>query len=157
MTKLRTPTSFENALFQLLGALTIEVAAEVTGRSVSYLREAADEDKPQQLTLRDAYRLDVAHRAAGLGGVPIYEAYGRQLDCDEAARFATASTLGQHLRALLREGADAHLALADAATPGADRGDRLHAVRELEELDREVTRALAAARSAAGLAGQPPP
>ena len=68
MTKQREAVTVENTLYRVLGTLTIERAAEVTGRAESYLRALSDPDKRDRLTIEDAIKLDLEYRAGGREG-----------------------------------------------------------------------------------------
>lgn len=50
--------TIENTLYRVLGEITIERAAEVTGRSLNYLRSLTDPNKRERLTIEDSRMLD---------------------------------------------------------------------------------------------------
>lgn len=134
MTKLRSAFTVENALFRVLGAITIERAAEVTGRDTHYLRSMSDPDSRYRLSVDDAIKLDLEYRStANCEGMPIYEAYGRLLELAAAERFSDAEKIRSAAADVIREGGEAHVALVCAAAPNATPEARRHAAREVEE------------------------
>ena len=149
MTKLREPVSIENALLLTLGRLTIERAAEVTGRQPHYLRAASDPDKPDQLlSVRDMELLDLASHADFGDGFPLYEALGRRLESSAAERFADQAAIGRACMAVAKETGDATAAMIAASLPGASIPELETALRELEEADASTDGAIAVVRSA---------
>jgi len=72
MTKERTPLSIENTLRVVLGELEVERAAELTGRSTGYLNSLTDEDKREQLNVRDLEMLDLEHHSRFGRGFPLF-------------------------------------------------------------------------------------
>lgn len=137
MTKRRPPVSIERALFKVLGELGIDRAAEVTGREPDYLRSMSDPDTRYQLSVADALKLDLAHRAErqepGVAVYPIYEAYGLLLDTEGGARFADAEAIHRQAAAVAKEGGEATAALIRASLPSATPADDQAALRQLEE------------------------
>lgn len=156
MTKLREPVSMENALYLVLGSITIERAAEVTGREPHYLRAAADPDKDQQLTARDLELLDLEAHAQHGRGFPLYEALGRRLDCARADRFVDEAAIARSLIELLRENGEATAAMAAVTLPSNNSIEALTtALRELEQSDAATGAAIAIVRQALAHARQP--
>ena len=143
MTKLRPPLSIENALMKVLGSITIEVAANVTGRKEHYLRDLTDPDKRAQLTVIDAIKLDLAHRLAGQPGAPLYETIGLILRSTDAEIFSDAVQLGNVAVRVIREGGEAHAALCAASRPGASLAQLQDTLREIEESIGEHAKAVA--------------
>jgi hypothetical protein len=133
MTKPRPPVSIENTLLRVLGEITIERAAEVTGRAESYLRALSDHDKREFITARDIELLDLEHNAQRGEGFPIYEALGRRLQTARAERFTDAAANGRNAIALARESGEAIAALMAAVIDAGDPKLLEHALRELED------------------------
>jgi len=117
MSKRRAPLTIENVLLKVLGDLTPERCARTTEREASYLRDASDPDKAQQLTVRDMIKLDIEHLGYN-GRAPFAEIY------------TDAVAIGDVLAEVLREDSDAHLALLRASRPDATDQDLIDAVRE---------------------------
>ena len=148
MTKARPPLSIENALHKVIGELSIEYAAEVTGRQAHYLRALTDPDKErEQLTVRDMIKLDLAHREAGLVGAPLFETVARILKAADAEIFSDAHQLAKIAARVIREGGDAHVALFSASRPGVTDKQLQSTLRELEESHAETATAIAAVSS----------
>lgn len=146
MTKVREPVTMENTLFRVLGKLTIERAAEVTGRSESYLRALTDPDKREQLTVRDLSALDLECAAAGDASNPLYTTLGLLMDADRAERFADAAAIGRHAVDTAREGSEAVVALFEAALDPGNQPKLDRALRESEDIVRTATGAVATLR-----------
>lgn len=125
--------TIENTLFKILGKITIEKAAAITGREAGYLRSLSDPDSRYRLSVDDAVVLDIEYRAQGGLTFPLYETYGQLLEQANAERFSDAAAL--HLQAVevIREGGQAHAALVTASLPGATDADKRTAAKELEE------------------------
>lgn len=146
MTKLREPVTIENTLYRVLGELTIERAAEATGRAVSYLRALTDPDKREQLTVRDLELLDLAcHEKLGQG-FPLFEALGRRLETARADRFAGAACIGRHAVEVAKENGEAVAALLEAALSAGDPRLLEEALRQSEDVHRVVTATIATIR-----------
>lgn len=157
MTKLRPPLTVEDAINRVIGDMTIDAAAAATGRSPHYLRALSDPDKREQLTVVDLIKLDTAHSEAGGAGAPLYETVGRILKATTATYFSDASAIAAILPEVLREDADAHIALAAAMLPGASDRQLLDTLRELEESHIKTGEALVIVRGAiANRATKPP-
>ena len=141
MTKARPPLTIENALFQVVGKIGIERAAEVTKRSADYIRSLSDPDNRYRLTVEDAIALDLEHQAQGGQGAPIYETFGRLLDVAAAGRFSHLYTLAHCAISIVKEAGEAGSAVFAAAMPGADAKARALALKELEDLAQACTTA----------------
>lgn len=134
MTKRRAPVSIENTLYRVLGELGIERAAEVTGRSESHLRALTDPDKRERLTVEDGIKLDLACAAAGDDTRPIYTTIGLLLKDANANRHACAVALGDAVRTITLETAEAEVAIIAAIVdPTGDPKLRENALRQAEE------------------------
>jgi hypothetical protein len=135
MTKLREPVTIENTLYTVLGSITIERAAEVTGRAVSYLRSLTDPDKRERLTIEDAIALDLEYRAQGKQGYPLLGTYIRIIEAAQHDKFAEEHAFGQLACDYVRESGQASAALVAAMLPGASLHVLETALRELEDAD----------------------
>ena len=111
MTKLRQPLTVEDALYKVLGALTMSGAVEATGRTAGYLRMLSDPDQRAQLTVIDMIKLDVAHMRAGFPGMPIFEAVATILHAAQPELFSNAYAISRVTCDVVKEGGDAHVAL----------------------------------------------
>ena len=160
MTKRRAPLTVENALFKVIGQISIERAAEVTGREPSYLRSMSDPDSRYCLSVENAVALDIEYQATGGIGAPIYETYGLLLNAAQAERFAQGHNLARHASEVIRECGEAGSALVVASMPGADARDQREAKREIEEAIASLTVALPLVdrlmREASAVARAPP-
>ncbi|TCP33250.1 hypothetical protein [Sphingomonas sp. BK235] len=157
MTKVRAPLTIENALFRVLGEIGIEIAAEVTGRGADYLRALSDPDRRERLTIEDAIKLDLHHRATGGVGFPIFETYGRIVESSAAERFADAAAIGAVTIDLAKESGEALAASIAAAQPGADVRTLETALRELEQADEATSTAITTIRQAVSRIRDGPP
>lgn len=146
MTKERDPMSIEKALRDVIDAITMARAAEVTGRTPGYLREIADSDRRGDLTCRDAVALDAEHEAL-LGTRPITDMLRTQLDARRPDLIAGTAALLEVTIEMVRESGDAHAALIAATVPGASPATRRIAVREVLQALAVKRRALPILRS----------
>ena len=135
MTKLRPPLSVGAALARIAGLLSGDYAemAAILDRSPGLVRSWGDPDKRERIPMEDAIALDLAYRAAGGHGAPLFECYGAKLDAEGVSWFADEIALARHAATLIRECGDAEAAVVLAAQPGATMRDRQHALREIEE------------------------
>lgn len=133
MTKVRPPVTIENTLYRVLGELGIDRAAQVTSRSKDYLRNLSDQDKREQLTVRDLISLDAACRANGDPTYPLYETVGLMLLAAGAEHISQAACLGQSAASMAREHGEAHAALIEAVIHPGDVARMEIALREAEE------------------------
>lgn len=140
MTKNRTPLSIEQALQRIAVQLPggVEEMARVANRQPGTVRAWMDPDRPEQVALECAIELDLAYRAEGGEGSPLYEAYGTRLDLAAASRFAENYHLLDRLHSVIKEGGEAHAAIVAAARPGATPADRRTAFREAAEAYEEL-------------------
>lgn len=130
MTKVRDPLSIEQALRDVIDAITMPRAAEVTGRTPGYLRELSDPDKRGDLTCRDAVLLDAEHELL-LGNRPITDTLKLKLDARRADLEIGQMMLFEATLDVVREDGDAHVALIAATAPGATPAMRSTALREV--------------------------
>ena len=108
------------------------------------VRAWGDPDKPdRQLWFDRAIALDIAYQRAGGEGRPLFETYALQLEVARHHAFADEIALARRACILIREGGQANEAMVLASLPSATHQDRLHAVRELEDVVREATAAIA--------------
>lgn len=152
MTKPRPPLSIDAALARIAGQLERgwESIAEVTGRKNGLVRAWGDPARRERLPVDDAIVLDLAYRAAGGEGAPIFEAYGARLDAAGVEWFGDQIVLGRYASYVIRECSEAEAALVQAAQPGSTARDRTNALREIEE-------AIAVLSRARMMIGGPPP
>lgn len=146
MTKVRDPLSIEQALRDVIDAITMPRAAEVTGRTAGYLRELSDPDKRGDLTCRDAVLLDAEHELL-LGTRPISDMLRAQLDARRPDVIAGTAALLEVTIEMVRESGDAHAALIAATAPGATPATRRHAIREVLQAVAAKRRSLPILRS----------
>ena len=143
MTKRRPPLSIDAALARIAGHIPGGYAemARVVERSEGMLRAYGDPDRRELLPMEDGIALDLAYRAAGGEGAPLFEAYAHKLDSAGVDFFADQIALGLEAVKLIRECSDAEAAMVIAAQPGATPRDRANATREIEEAMAVMARA----------------
>jgi hypothetical protein len=148
MTKVRPPLSIDGALARIAGTLPGEWTelAAIAGRAESTVRRWGDHDQPEQIPLPIAIALDIAHERAGGVGRPLFETYALQLEVAREQAFASEIELARRTCVVIRESGQAHEAMVLATLPSATDRDRENAVRELEDVVREVTGAIALLR-----------
>ena len=131
MTKRRAPLTFDAALARIAGQLPEgwDEMGRTTGTTASYLRACGDPDRREKLAIADAIALDLAFAAAGGEGHPLYDAYGAQLELAEATHFAGRFSLLRRAATLIKEGGEAHAAIARLCLPDATDADRRAAQR----------------------------
>lgn len=135
VTKQREAVTVENTLYRVLGTLTIERAAEVTGRAESYLRALSDPDKRDRLTIEDAIKLDLEYRAGGREGYPLLDTYARIVQAAADAKFAEEHATGRLTYDFVKEAGEASCALIAAQLPGATLTTLQTALHEVEQAD----------------------
>lgn len=133
MTKLRAPCSFENALAKIAGVIGWEAAARIAGQSERCVRNWSDPDTEAGIRLDAALKLDVAYRAAGGDGAPMFQCYALRLEAETEAACADSAALCQATALAAKEAGEAVSALVMASRPGASHSDRVVAARETEE------------------------
>jgi len=132
MTKLRPPLSFDQAITRIAGVLGWEGAAALVGRSARAVRAWSDPDADASPCIEHALILDLAYRAAGGEGSPLFEVYAARLDL-EASRATASRALPDLTAAAARESGEAIGALTLASQPGAPLAVRAAAQREVEQ------------------------
>ncbi|WP_267388712.1 hypothetical protein [Sphingomonas sp. GC_Shp_3] len=158
MTKVRKTNSIEEVLTDVMGKAGLGRArcVEITGRSVSYLLEASDPDKPQLLSAQDLIKLDLAHIGHD-GTAPFYTAIGVMLARARAEIYVDAAAIQRATREVLKEDGEAHLALFAASQPGATDQELRDALRETTEAAVAATQAIETVRTALEKRHQLPP
>ena len=110
VTKVRQPLSIEQALCDVIDALGMSRAAEVTGRRQSYLRRVTDPARRDALTCHDALLLDAEYDAT-VGGRPIHETMKVKLDAQRLHITFDQQALLEATMDSVREAGGAHAAL----------------------------------------------
>lgn len=157
MTLLRDPVTIENTLFTVLGELTVELAAELTGRHVGYLNNLTHPGRRETLSVRDLEILDLAYAKATGKGMPLFEALSRRLESAQADLFADARAIGETAGRLAKEGGEAAAALIEAALSNGNPDKLKAALRECEQSDAVNDHAIAQLRQALKRHEQQPP
>lgn len=151
MTKLRPPLHIGQALDRIAGFLpnSWQDMAEICAvESPNTVRAWGDPDKPdRQLSLERAIALDIAYQRAGADGRPLFETYALQVEVAREQAFASEIELARRTCAVIRESGQAHEAMVNATLPSATAADRDKAIRELEDVIREVTSSIALLRA----------
>lgn len=155
VTKVRPPLSIDGALGRIAGLLpgAWKEMAEVVGKSETVVRRWGDHDAPDQIPLPCAIALDIAYQRAGGDDRPLFETYALQVQVARESAFAAEIDLARRVCALIKEGSEAHQAMIIASLPAATAAQRQQAIKELEDVAREVTSAIA---SLSGRATGPP-
>lgn len=140
MTKVRAPLTVDAALSRIAGQLEggWEEMGRAVDKSASYLRACGDPERREKLSIDDAIVLDLAYEASGGEGYPLYMTYEAKLELAQAERFACRFALLRRTAALIKEGGEAHSALARACLPDATEADFRAAQRELAEAWEEI-------------------
>lgn len=134
MTKLRAPLTFDNALSRIAGQIGWPAMADAVGQKDRTVRDWGDPDTGRACPITAAVILDLAYRAAGGEGAPMYETYSLLIDQANSERFADQHELARRACTLIREGAEAEEALVLASIPGAPSSARINAARQLEDV-----------------------
>ena len=147
MTKAPPPISVRQALDRISGQMPgswSEMAGICGIERGDTVRAWGDPDKPdRQLWFDRAIALDIAYQRAGGEGRPLFETYALQLEVARQHAFADEIALARRACVLIREGAQANEAVVLASLPSATPRDRTNAIRELEDVVRECTAAIA--------------
>lgn len=143
MTKRRPPLSIDAALARIAGQLENgwDEVARVTGRSASMVRAWGDPDRREKIPVDDAIMLDLAYRAAGGDGAPLFECYAHQLQIEGGTWFADEVALGRLAAEIIRECGEAGSAIVLSSQPGAAPAQRRETLREVEQAIGVLTRA----------------
>lgn len=137
MTKLRAPLTFELALTRVAAVIGWDQVGKLAGQAARTVHTWSEPDAGpaagRAISLDLALQLDVACKAAGGDGAPMWECYSRRLElgtsnalfCNEQIALSTA-------KASVESGEGIAAAIA-AARPGASQADLIFAERQLEE------------------------
>jgi len=155
VTKARPPLSIEQAVIDVILAIGINEASEVTGRVKAYLGDASDPDKRLLLTCRDAVALDAAHDRL-VGGRPIHDMMGLMIDDTGNGATSCERQLMDATIDAFRESSEAHAALLEASLPNASPAKRKKAMRELVQAFSAKRRIMPILQKMLQLGGQPP-
>lgn len=151
MTKLRPPLHIGQALDRIAGFLPNgwqDMAKACGVENPATVRAWGDPDKPdRQLSLERAIALDIAYQRAGGDGRPLFETYALQVEVAREQAFASEIELVRRTCAVIRESGQAQEAMVNATLPSATHADREKAIRELEDVIREVTSSIALLRA----------
>lgn len=142
VTKQRPALSFELALAKIAGVIGWDVAGEIVGQSERTIRNWSDPDTQSGVRMDAALKLDLAFRAAGGEGAPLFQCYALRLDAEVAEFEACKDKLAAAASEAARESGQATAALIAASRPGATETDRQVAIRETEEAIEAFTGAL---------------
>ena len=143
MTKLRPALSFELALAKIAGLIGWDKASDIVGQRERTVRNWSDPDTQAGVRLDAALKLDIAYRAAGGEGAPMFQCYALRLEADCAEAMACKDALAASAGEAAREAGEATAALIAASRPGATEADRQIAIRETEEAIGAFTASLA--------------
>jgi len=138
--------SIDTALARIAGQFPngYKDLARVVDRHEATVRAWGDADKPdQQMPLPAAIMLDIAYMREGGQGRPLFETYALQVEVEREKAFASETALAQRACVLIREGAQANEAVVLASLPFATPRDRVTAIKELQDVIREATSAIA--------------
>ena len=133
MTKLRPPVSVEDALDRVVGRIGLAQAAQVVEKQQGTLRKWSDPDKPNEITLSAAFKLDAAYLASGGGCAPFLTIYEALLEGATERVCADAERVAKLAAEAAKETGQAMAAQFLASRPGASRADRLIAARETQD------------------------
>jgi len=146
MTKVKAPMSIDAAIARIAGQFPdgYKDLARLMGCHESTVRAWGDDNKPdQRLSLAAAIALDIAYVREGGEGRPLFETYALQVNVAREKAFASETALARRVCVMIREGAQANEAMVLASLPFATPRDRLTAIRELHDVIREATSAIA--------------
>lgn len=130
MTTACEPLSIEQTLRDVVEAISIARAAEITGRTPHYLRALSHAHKREQLTCRDVVLLDTEHDRM-FGTRPLIDMLRMQVDARQSSvANAKAALAGATIEAV-RESGEAAAALIAALAPDATDATRDAAMREV--------------------------
>lgn len=144
--KPREPLSVEQALCDVIAAISMERAAEVTGRTPGYLRSLSDPDQRAALTCWDAVLLDAEHDILH-GTRPITDTMRLKIDARRPANALDGTALIEATIISVKEGGEAHAAMIAAAVPSATYAAKRAAMRELLQSINAAKRAVPVLRA----------
>lgn len=134
--KPRDNRSFEGAITQIMGALTVEGAGETVCKSPGLIRRWSDPDDYPLPRIDEALKLDIAYLEAGYGTAPIIEVYARLLQTiglNPKAACIVSATLG--LQTACGQVAEAVRAAKAPTGPGGTRITHAEQKKVLEGVD----------------------
>lgn len=152
VTKRRPALSFHLALTKIAGVLGWDRAAAIVGQAERTVRNWSDPDTSSSITIDAALALDVAYRAAGGDGAPMFQCYSTRLEVDTQEALFSTDAIARAASALAKESGEAVSAAIDASRPGASPLQLARAELEIEEMVAAGTATLAQIR-----AGRPGP
>lgn len=155
MTKARPPLSIEQAVVDVILAIGMDTASDVTGRAKAYLSDASDPDKRLLLTCRDAVSLDAAHDRL-IGGRPIHDVMALMIDDAGDGALSCERQLMDAAIDAFRESSEAHAAVLEASLPNASLTTRRKAMRELVQAFSAKRRIMPILQKMLQQGGQPP-
>lgn len=133
MTKPRTPLTLPHAVTKIVGLLGAPAAAEAAGRGTRLVYNWMDPDSDDAPSVPQAMALDLAYRAAGGDGAPIFEFYAELLGEHYAQLAACQMQLADNLAAASREFGEASEATIAVIKPNAGPREIHHAMTQVEE------------------------
>ena len=151
MTKLRPPLSIDAALERIASVIPggWNGMAAVTGRKPGTVRAWGNPDRDEGVPLADAIAFDLAYQAAGGQGAPLFEVYALKLEASNIEVASRPQDLIALVSSVIKETAEAEVAMLRVARPRvdlrmdnhADRRDAHNALREVQEALVELKRA----------------
>lgn len=142
MTKERAPLTIERAIVRIESLLGWARMAEIAGKEERTVRNWSDPDTGATIPLGVAIKLDVAYRAAGGDGAPLFQCYALRLEADTAEACADSRRLVELTALAAKEGGEAIAAFIVAAQPGATPQLKARAELEAEEAISALTATL---------------
>lgn len=149
MTKVRPPASFEDALTRiaaLIGWDGCQAVLNANGRMVAgrTIRNWSDPDTLASIPVRDALTLDLAYKAAGGVGTPLFDAYALQLELETEQARLNPLCLIRMTSVAAKESGEALAAMALASSPHASPNDKARAAAEIQEAIDALSKGLVA-------------
>jgi len=149
MTKVRPPASFHDAITRIAGQIGWDGCASAlstNGRKVAErtIRNWSDPDTSPTISIDDALTLDLAYRAAGGIGTPLFDAYALQLEREVEQARLHQPCLIRTTAAAAKETGEAMHALVLAASPHASPNDKARAAAEIVEAVEALNKSLVA-------------
>lgn len=150
MTKVRPPASFHDAITRIAGligwdgcveALTAGTSRKLVARTI---RNWSDPDTEPCISIEDALRLDLAFKAAGGIGTPLFDAYALQLEREVERARQSQPCLIHIIAAAAKETGEAIHAMVLASSPHASPNDKARAGAEIVEAIEAMQKSLIA-------------
>lgn len=133
MTKPRVPLTVPHAVTKVVGLIGAAAAAEAADRSTRMVYNWMDPDSDDAPTVLQAMALDLAYRAAGGDGAPIFELYAELLGEHYAQLAACQMQLADDLAIASKEFGEAAEATIAVVKPNAGPREIHHAMTQVEE------------------------